>query len=95
MSKGAERPIEPFDLVAPLAILGYTTPSGGGGGTNIYRKDVIANIGDPQTYAEAGQPFFWEDRSGASKGMAIHLAVEVDSIGTWAWEPIFYFGGLP
>jgi hypothetical protein len=86
---------EPFDLpntVAALAILGYTTP---GGGANIYRKDVIANIGDPQTFAEAGQPLFWEDRSAAGKGNAIHLAVETDSIGTWAWEPIFYFGGMP
>jgi hypothetical protein len=84
------RPIESAELLAPLAILGYTTPTGGDA-TNIFRRDVIANIGDPQAFAEAGKPFFWEDRSGSSKGDAFHVAY-VDKNGTWTWEMMWSWG---
>jgi hypothetical protein len=57
-----------------------------------YRKDVIGNIGDPQTYAEAGQPFFWEDRTGAGKGDKIYVAAYDGS--AWAWNPWLMFGGI-
>jgi len=80
----------PADLIAPLAFLGLDP--GSPGLKNIYRKDVLANIGDPQTYAEAGQPFFWEDRSGANKGNTLYVAAETNGAGTWAWNHMFSWG---
>jgi len=43
MSKEANRPIEAFDLLAPLAILGYTTPSGASGGIGVHSRLLSAD----------------------------------------------------
>ena len=84
---------QPFDLpnmVAGLAILGLEP--GSPGMQNVYRRDVIGNIGDPQTYAEAGRPFFWETRAG--KGDAFYIAAPMNAAGTWAWNLVFRWGGV-
>jgi hypothetical protein len=58
---------------------------------NAFRRGDLADIGDPQIYAEDnGQPFFWEVRSG--KGDKLWIAVYDGS--AWDWEQIHFWGGV-
>ena len=56
------------------------------------RRGLLSAIGDPETWFNDNNPFYWETRAAPGKGDIWYVAMRDSTI--WVWEP-FRMLGLP